>query len=377
MDITKVLTKGNVVDRSYYFRKCSYKPSIKVQYKQVSGGTAIELDIFVSNFYLTDASGNCIRSFDVKSNPLRRVEVMLGYFNQFKNTFDPENGTMEQYMTLEPTDLIDKIVMDDVQYVTVDKMPPDYTMHIHGYVGDVMSAPKNAKEEIESFTDLTKASREYNLSQLTYEQFFQKCITEQFTVKNGDKEEGMKVVVAKSIKDEIVSEPVKDADGGDVDVKISLDGSLDLRGLMQKVKEINKNIQYKIKNDGSVFIYTTVNLFDAMGIPDIEQVKELSENSEKMLSNAIKNNDGILPAVNSINVSALSLIVCPYFGFLDPFQSFKFKTRYALTNLVTYYASVNLAVYKFYALNVSVSFATVEDVNEMQVKAVTENYEGN
>ena len=37
-----------------YIRKCTYKPSIKVQYKRVSMSTPVAIDIFINNFYMLD-----------------------------------------------------------------------------------------------------------------------------------------------------------------------------------------------------------------------------------------------------------------------------------------------------------------------------------
>ena len=58
---------------------------------------------------------------------------------------------------------------------------------------------------------------------------------------------------------------------------------------------------------------------------------------------------------------------CPFFYFLDPFDVIEFKSRYALGGIVSYYANFNASEDKFYALWVTVSFATVEDINECQI----------
>ena len=65
-------------------RKCQHKPSIKVQYKRVSPTTSIEVDIFISNFYMLDKDGNLLSGFNNDTYPLSRIDFAMGYFGQFK-----------------------------------------------------------------------------------------------------------------------------------------------------------------------------------------------------------------------------------------------------------------------------------------------------
>ena len=74
-----------------------------------------------------------------------------------------------------------------------------------------------------------------------------------------------------------------------------------------------------------------------------------------------------LPAVYNITTDALCTVVCPFFFFINPFQKFYFKSRYALGGLVSYYANFNATEDEFYALWQTVSFATVEDINECTI----------
>ena len=78
-----------------------------------------------------------------------------------------------------------------------------------------------------------------------------------------------------------------------------------------------------------------------------------------------------IPAVYNINIGAgLSTIVCPFFAFLRPFQTLYFASRYSLTNALSSLASYDTTIYGFRALKMSLSFATVEDVNEVTITAV-------
>ena len=62
--------------------------------------------------------------------------------------------------------------------------------------------------------------------------------------------------------------------------------------------------------------------------------------------------------------------MCPFFAFLRPFQTLYFASRYSLTNALSSLASYDTTIYGFRALKMSLSFATVEDVNEVTITAV-------
>ena len=78
-----------------------------------------------------------------------------------------------------------------------------------------------------------------------------------------------------------------------------------------------------------------------------------------------------LPAVYNINVDAVATIVCPFFTFIEPFQYVEFASRYALTSVVSYYASYKPTINRFLVINATISFATEEAINEVQMTAVS------
>ena len=81
--------------------------------------------------------------------------------------------------------------------------------------------------------------------------------------------------------------------------------------------------------------------------------------------------NGRLPAVYNINIDAVATITCPFFTFIQPFQYVEFASRYALTSVVSYYAQYNPTIYRFLVINATLTFATVEDINEMHITAVS------
>ena len=138
MQVTSIFKAGATPGKSYYIRRCSYKPSIKVQLKNVSPSVGIEIDIFLSNFYMLDASGKTLLSFSNSTYPLQKVELMMGYWGQFK---EMKHDTFDDLKEFTPGFGVDVITVNNV-YVTTEKMPPDYSMRIHGYVGkDSFSHP--------------------------------------------------------------------------------------------------------------------------------------------------------------------------------------------------------------------------------------------
>ena len=77
--------------------------------------------------------------------------------------------------------------------------------------------------------------------------------------------------------------------------------------------------------------------------------------------------DNILPAVENITTDALCVIVCPFYYFINPFDKLRFKSRYALGGIVSYYANFTTVESEFYALYMTVSFATVDNINECTI----------
>ena len=54
---------------------------------------SIEVDIFISNFYMLDKDGNLLSGFNNATYPLSRVDFAMGYFGQFKALFSDQTPT--------------------------------------------------------------------------------------------------------------------------------------------------------------------------------------------------------------------------------------------------------------------------------------------
>lgn len=385
-NLDAVLKQDNHVSNMCSFRKCQYKPNIKVQYQQVAGSTMVALDIYVSNFFMFSRDGNCLMQFDSDNYTLQKVEIMMGYFGQFTKTFNPQEDGMDKFFTFKATEDIDKIDITNALYVTVDKLPPDYMLHIHGYVGNTFGKPVDVQKEIKSFSDVLNSDIEFELNNTTLEKVLHNCITRRFVQNEMDlpkksgksllseteaKNIGVQIHLSDTLKNIKITSENKDGNGAGTPNKLVINKGADLECALREISSNVFNFLYKMCNNGSVVVYSSLDILDSSGNPNVAGIKKLSALIDSSMTNAVKNRQGQLPAVVNINVGAVSTIVCPYFGFLEPFQNFNFASRYSLSSIVTYYVGAELATYDFYALNVAVSFATVEDLNEMQIKAVT------
>ena len=131
---------------------------------------------------------------------------------------------------------------------------------------------------------------------------------------------------------------------------------------------MDKELDYTFSLDGDILIYTPTEMQDAEGLTKAFHSQNLYKNT--VLANS-KLYNGRLPAVYNINIDAVATIVCPFFTFIQPFQYVEFASRYALTSVVTYFASYKPTIYRFLVISATISFATVDDVNEVQITAVS------
>lgn len=377
--IMKTLSKGFFLDNDYYIRKCTYKPSIKFNYTRVSSDTNIEMDIYVTNFLIFSSDGKVMATFNKSDYDLIKVEIMMGYWGQFK---DMPHQYLEQLFKFEPMFGADKIEMNYVEYVTTDSLPPDYVLHIHGFVANV-TAPPNDEDTPETFNEAVQSEQKIDTDDTEsinrksdLEVIFENQITKRFTrIATGYTEEGYKYQVqtwegvkvflsagAKAIK----LRGLRDKDGNIIKRRTyfkqgeSLGNAMAV--LIQKVAP-RAGLAYKMRNDGNIEVFLLSETNDIAGM-----AKEGLVDHNNVFERVYENK---LPAVYNIDVDETATIVCPFFAFIDPFQEVQFEYRYHTSNLVTYYASTSTERTTFIAINLQVSFATVDNINEMQIYCVT------
>jgi hypothetical protein len=101
----------------------------------------------------------------------------------------------------------------------------------------------------------------------------------------------------------------------------------------------------------------------SIGLPSQETLRNRSEKEALYYGYVHKE----LPAVYNITSDALTTIVCPFFWFLSPFDSVKFRSRYALGGQTGYYADFTAQDQYFMMLWQTIDFATVDNVNDVQM----------
>lgn len=455
-------------------RKCRFKPSVKVQYKQVAGNTQIELDIFIQNFFMLDSKGKTLMSFSNAKGRLASVEIQMGYFGQFADFFKGnENGvpTLEQYFdfTVKPEGV--QTITCNVTYCQTDKLPPDSTMHIHGFVGscytqpvtDKMVTDDNQTSSIELSTVDTSSVYMYEKGKnafrfKSFAHYLYNNVTRRFLrnkipatnrkeVKNlkikfkdggvcldddSSLKYGVIVFLSKGVvgdgksevflgKQQMYGSDGKPLDGkksseftkelsGDTPMKAfnsfssfhsgllraqPLDNGCYLMFLNEEMKHSEKLSEMDwyafdprlgkngvdLDGDGEVKA-SELGLVKCTYDEILRYVNDSLGGKAKNMNffdyiNALKAKNikvkdiKRIPAVYNIAYdNALCTITCPFFYFLTPFQKFYFASRYAVSSMVAYYLDQENKEMEFTMIWQSVSFATVENINDVQICCV-------
>lgn len=393
--------------KGYIIRRCTYKPSIKVQCKMVTSNVGTSIGITISNFFMLTKDGQHIRSFNASKYNIIAVDVVMGYWGQLKGSLNPDTATVDDYFNIQAVNGADKISINGGKpiVVTTEKLPPDSALHIKGYVADIYSDPV-AVSEINTpvkALDNPVASSGDTLEKIFFDNITRRYISRQAILAStnnkakvspviagkdvnvGDKtimadkttgllseqdatEYGVKVFLSEEAK-KMKLAPLYDEEGNEITTHIYFEAGWTIGQTVSRIMSyMDKELEFTFSLEGDLLIYTPT---------EMQNVQKLNEAYTKgglykgtTLANK-KLYNGRLPAVYNINIDAVATIVCPFFTFIQPFQYVEFASRYALTSLVSYYADYEPTIYRFLVINASVSFATVDDVNEVQITAVS------
>lgn len=410
VDLDNFIKQAPKVNKKYTVRRCTFKPSIKVQCKMVTSNVATSMDIFINNFFLLTKDGNYLRSFNSSQYLIKSVLVVMGYWGQFENTLDPDSPiALEQYFDIKAENGADSLMMTAPIVVTTDKLPPDSTLCLHGYVADIYGSPVG----VTKVDDAKKAFDKPSMSSGTdMEKMFFDCITRRYVnphsyledsnigtgamkklvsvSKDSDvdfikalkldsntnqmseadaKKYGVKVYLSDKVK-EAKLKKMYDSDGKEVDRKIYFESGWTIGHTIVRIMSfIDAELEFTFTLEGDVLIYTPHEMLKA--VEDLyKKFNQDGVYKDKVLANANFYNNA-LPAVYNINIDAVATITCPFFTFIEPFQYIEFASRYALTSTVAYYASYKPTIYRFLVINATISFATEEAVNEVHITAVS------
>lgn len=472
------VAEGNVSyskNNKVVVRKCRLKPSIKVQYKQVSGNVSIELDIFVKNFFMFDSEGKTLMSFSNAEESLTTVDIQMGYFGQFADFYkysESGNGTptLKEFFDFDKKPKGVQTITCNVMYSYTESLPPDSTLHIHGYVGSCYVPPVSDKmltEEGETIKVLKSSTDTDNV--YTYEDgkgykfkslahYLYNNVTRRFLRKllSAGDTKGLKTLSVKFKENEVclddksslnygvrifLSESIVgdgktdsflgqyslyDRDGNPIPAKGNefikeLSGDTPMKALNSFIGQRNNHMVAQPLENGDYLLYLKSDLDNPRDISNMswytfdptlsakgidldgdnkvkaselglvkKTYKELTDYVNeslggkakekditefgKIFSNAVtKDNFSRIPAVYNIAFdNALCTITCPFFFFLQPFQKFYFRYRYVTSSMVAYYLDQENKELEFTAIWQSVSFATTENINDVQICCVPE-----
>lgn len=393
----------SIGNRQYLIRRCSMKPSIKVQCKMVTSNTGTSIDVYINNFFMLTADGKNLISFNASQYSIETVEIVMGYWSQFQLPFN-QVPTYEEYFNLEARNGSDKIVITEPVVVTTEKLPPDSVLHLHGFVGEIYTDPVALTTVSTPVQAMAKpvASSGSELEQVMFENITRRYFNYHTVVDNSNihtLKKNVPVSTISSLPVAVVIEPtgqMSEANAKAYGVKVYLSEEVKKLKLQKKLdadgKEIEQNVyfeqgwtigqtiarimsfldaelEFTFSNTGEVLIYTAKEMVSNVhGIADEYDKQGLYKHT--VLANKLLY-DGKLPAVYNINVDAVATIVCPFFTFIEPFQYVEFASRYALTSNVAYFASYAPTISRFLVISATISFATQEEVNEVQITAVS------
>ena len=394
-ELNRVATGSSdpTVMKNFYVRRCIHKPSIKVQYKQVSSGVAVAVDIYVSNFILLSSDGRQLMQFNNLTYSLGQVDIQMGYFGQFAK-YKPQK--LSDFSTCfednKNADLIK--VMTGQGYVQTDKLPPDMVLHIHGYVGTSYNPPlsdlvddvevKYSPEELKKFDK--EADGDSYVEDYIFLNITRRFIRSNLDIKNITKNEAFKKTGLMTKADAkqygvkvFMSEKLKAFCKERLEVKHDIKGSKKklvvasysnsvVQALNVLRDDLGIDITSKALIDGNYLLFLASETKDTEALAKSLESYKLSDKDLKQAGSIIETvYSNTLPAVENITTDALCVIVCPFYFFINPFDKIKFKSRYALGGIVSYYADFTAVESEFYALYMTVSFATVDNVNECMI----------
>lgn len=403
-------TAFNALKGEYVIRRCTKKPSIKVQMKMVSANTGIEVSIFITNFFMLSKDGKHLLGLSASRYNIEKVEIAMGYWGQFRIGKESalEVPSYDEFFEIKAQHGADKLTLTGAITARTEKLPPDSVICISGKCADIYSAPVAVSDLLEGadFIDNPVAKSNDSMETIAKTFFTKRYLNINRVTDTDYKMYGGKYVQISDIK----SFPVKvtfdtktgllvDSDAEKYGVKVYLSSGAKALKLPtyinNKGEEVEKDfyceagwtmentvarlasfldakLDYTFTREGDLILYTP------------EEAKYPSRlwedlDGQKLYDNSVLGNatlyDGKLPAVNNINIDVKATITCPFFTFFQPFQKFQFATRFALTSDVSYWADYDNKIFNFYAISASISFATEDNDNEVQIIALSEPQE--
>lgn len=351
----------------YVIRKCVYKPSIRLEYKQLPGNTEIRATIFVANMHSYSLGANSNMSYVNANNPIKKIVCQLGYFAQFPNFNKmPDNGlTVDDYFNLTASGVYPESVQ------TIDFMvlaeypvnnPPDAEMCFECVIGSV-GQDFHAKESRSLPSDM---SLKAYLHEVITRQYPKKLLApeDSTVVRDGPMPEGSELLAKYGTKVYL----------SDKASAISFTRS-NPPTFPDKYNNVNTAISWIVNNLKNELRF--VPLVDGDYVCFVEGEDPYAVLNSDGLKGLL-NDEIVLPAVYKISYGGTRTIQCMYFKDIRPFININFSTSYNLANRIGFFYSPSTGTktdadknaFNFVPVILTVRFATVEDTNMVEMMSI-------
>ena len=363
----EIVTRQEGNQTFYHFEKCRQKPTIRVKYVQNTSNVFTQVQVYITNlhFFMNDKADS--GAFSANQQPIRYLEVQLGYFNQFPR-FDDESlppfnpaAKLEQYLNLQNANEVVKTLKLYVLGVYPVKLPPDGITLFDCKIGTTNTAFHSLQTKNDTPMQFKAGT--------SLERFLFQTITKRFprefvpnktlSFDSGDNGSGTGPMTDKCADEYgvkcFLSNGAKAKKFDKLAPAVQQEMNVEA-AIMQITKSYFPDLCYARLYDGNYLFF--------LGDENITDV--LNSTGVKTL-----NDDSIqIPAIKSISYGGTRAIVCPYFGLFHPFQELEFFARYNLANLIGYFYSPANGVDVFHAINLTVDFSTTGPENTMELTCV-------
>jgi len=385
-------------DGTTSFEVCTQKPDIKVEYKQVADSVAIEVNIYVTNYFMGD--GDTLGDDSIFTHGGEAVQwctIQMGYRGQF-----PKPRNMDEYYALASEKDLQRGKQIRAMILTAypQSFPPDRVVYFQGIIGNMETGFRWQHTEADLVPGYGDPHFPEKLSEIGGSLF--QLVTRRFirpiiyhntkpTEKQTDKEiyvfEDEKWKKITPLESGILS--IEDAEKYGIlchlsktlqelkpNALFSYGATPEQAENMKLIPPAQFNVQEnKVGGQLTAFqqAYPFLRWYELMdGSYYFYHVKESDEDlwSDPYVKDMQNEGKGVvpLPAIYDMTPAGTRNIRCPFVSFISPMTTLLFQSRYIVGTLVSYFYPPKTNA--FLAIISDVKFATVQDDNIMDIMCV-------
>lgn len=360
-------------ETTYTYVKCQQKPSIRVQYIQVTAdelghsGVDIIIKIYVTNFHFFFHDKQDSGALAANKEPIRYIDLQMGYFNQFPHFDDDkfmaghEADKLKSFLEMTGQNDIVKTIKCQVLGTYPVKMPPDGITMFDCKVGVVDAAFHSQQSISDTPMQFDKGTQlSFFLFQTITKRFLRNSIsTGALEFDSGDNGN--------------FTGPMTDSCANKYGVVMYLTPKLEAVEFDRFVSAIPQ-----FESVEAALTYLRMNYFPYLRCRRLYTGDFIAYHIDESIDDILKSSffkelaydDVKIPALKSITYGGTRTISCFYFGLFHPFQHLDFFSRYNLANLVGYYYHPEDGKDTFYSIQMTVDFSTTGSENNMEIMSV-------